>query len=76
MSSPSGDLRSPCIQPIQRVERANAVAEGLSNKFQQIKRMVYGFRNIEDFETAVYFPWGRLELYRHEGRKNLIHLDH
>lgn len=43
----------------------NAVAEGLNNKIQQIKEMVYGFRNIEHFKIAIYFHYGGLDLYPH-----------
>ena len=41
----------------------NAVSEGLNSKIQTIKKMAYGFRNLEHFKTAVYFHCGGLNLY-------------
>jgi len=41
----------------------NGVAEGLNSKIMTIKRKCCGFRNMENFKTAVYFHCGGLELY-------------
>jgi transposase len=41
----------------------NAVAEGLNSKIQTIKKRAYGFRNRENFKTAIYFNCGGLDLY-------------
>lgn len=41
----------------------NRMSEGLNGQIQNIKRMAYGFRNIKDFKTAIYFHWGGLDLY-------------
>lgn len=41
----------------------NAVSEGLNSKIQKIKQMACGFRNRENFKTAIYFHCGGLQLY-------------
>jgi transposase len=41
----------------------NATSEGLNSKIQTIKNMAAGFRNRENFKTAIYFHCGGLELY-------------
>jgi transposase len=41
----------------------NAVSEGLNSKIQTIKKMAYGFRNLDHFKTAIYFHCGGLQLY-------------
>lgn len=41
----------------------NAVAEGLNSKIMSIKRRAGGFRNPENFKTAIYFYCGGLDLY-------------
>lgn len=41
----------------------NAVAEGMNSKIMSIKRRVGGFRNRENFKTAVFFYCGGLQLY-------------
>lgn len=43
----------------------NAVAEGLNSKIQAIKRRVGGYRNKENYKTAIYFYCGGLQLYPH-----------
>jgi len=43
----------------------NAVAEGLNSKIMAIKRRVGGYRNRENFKTAIYFYCGGLDLYPH-----------
>lgn len=49
---------SYCDHPI-----TNAVAEGINSKVQSIKRRVGGFRNQENYKTAIYFYCGGLDLY-------------
>ena len=41
----------------------NAVSEGINAKIQGIKKMAYGFRNINNFKIAIYFHCGGLNLY-------------
>lgn len=41
----------------------NAVAEGINSKIMSIKRRVGGYRNRENFKTAIYFYCGSLDLY-------------
>jgi transposase len=41
----------------------NAVAEGLNSKIMAIKRRAGGFRNPDNFKTAIYFYCGGLSLY-------------
>ena len=43
----------------------NAVAEGLNSKIMAIKRRVGGYRNRENFKTAIYFYCGGLDLHPH-----------
>jgi len=40
----------------------NAVAEGLNSKIMSIKRRACGYRNKENFKTAIYFFCGGLDL--------------
>ena len=39
------------------------VAEGLNSKIMAVKRYACGFRNERNFETAIYFHCGGLDLY-------------
>ena len=41
----------------------NAVSEGLNSKIQTIKKMACGYRNRENFKTAIFFHCGGLHLY-------------
>lgn len=41
----------------------NAVAEDLNSKIQEIKKRACGFRNMENFKTAILFHCGKLQLY-------------
>jgi transposase len=41
----------------------NAVAEGINSKIMAIKRRVGGYRNRQNFKTAIYFYCGGLNLY-------------
>ena len=43
----------------------NATTEGLNSKIQWIKYTARGFRNRENFKTAIYFHCGGLDLYPH-----------
>jgi transposase len=43
----------------------NAVAEGTNSKIQEIKKRACGFRNIDNFTTAILFHCGKLNLYPH-----------
>ena len=52
------NLLSYCDHPI-----TNGVAEGLNSLIMTIKRKACGFRNIENFKTAIYFFCGGLQLY-------------
>jgi transposase len=45
----------------------NAVSEGLNSKIQTIKKKAYGFRNPDNFTTAIYFHCGGLDLYPTHG---------
>jgi transposase len=45
------------------VKVTNAVAEGLNSKIMAIKRRACGYRNVENFKTAIYFFCGGLDLY-------------
>ena len=41
----------------------NAVAEGLNSKIATIQKRACGFRNRDNFKTAIYFHCGGLDLY-------------
>jgi transposase len=41
----------------------NAVSEGINSAIQTIKKRAFGFRNPENFKTAIYFHCGGLDLY-------------
>jgi transposase len=41
----------------------NGVAEGINSKIMAIKRRVGGFRNIENYKTAIFFYCGGLDLH-------------
>lgn len=43
----------------------NAVAEGINSKIMAIKRRVGGYRNRENFKTAIFFYCGGLNLHPH-----------
>jgi len=43
----------------------NAVAEGINSKIMAIKRRVGGYRNKQNFKTAVFFYCGGLQLHPH-----------
>jgi transposase len=41
----------------------NAVSEGLNSKIMSIKRRAGGYRNLDNFQTAIYFHCGGLAMY-------------
>ena len=41
----------------------NAMSEGIASKIQALKKGANGFRNRENFKTAIYFHCGGLDLY-------------
>jgi transposase len=41
----------------------NAVAEGLNSKIATVQKRAYGFRNLDNFITAIYFHCGGLALW-------------
>ena len=43
----------------------NAMSEGLNAKVRWIKYTARGFRNHENFKTAIYFHYGALDCYPH-----------
>jgi len=52
------NILTHCFYPI-----TNGVAEGLNSKIMTIKRKACGYRNKENFKTAIYFFCGGLDLY-------------
>ena len=56
-------LRCPPVRGKSRI--TNATAEGLNSKIQWIRYTARGFRNRENFKTAIYFHCGGLDLYPH-----------
>jgi transposase len=41
----------------------NAMSEGIASKIQALKKTANGFRNRDNFKTAIYFHCGGLDLY-------------
>ena len=41
----------------------NALTEAVNSTIQKLKKMAYGYRNRENFKTAIYFHCGGLQLY-------------
>jgi transposase len=39
------------------------MSEGVAGKIQALKKAANGFRNRENFKTAIYFHCGGLDLY-------------
>jgi transposase len=46
----------------------NAVAEGINSKIQQVKSAARGFRNFENYRTAILFFCGKLDMYPQESQ--------
>ncbi|HJW92855.1 MAG TPA: transposase, partial [Thermoanaerobaculia bacterium] len=46
-----------------RFRISNAQAESLNGRIEKIKRIAHGYRNLENFKTAIYFHFGALDLY-------------
>lgn len=40
----------------------NAIAEGLNSKIATVQKMAYGYRNLENLKTAIYFHCGNLDV--------------
>jgi transposase len=55
--------RLPNILTYIKHQITNATSEGLNSKIQWIRYTARGFRNRENFKTAIYFHCGRLDLY-------------
>ena len=55
----------PNILTYLRHRITNATAEGLNSKIQWIRYTARGYRNRENFKTAIYFHCGGLDLYPH-----------
>jgi transposase len=55
----------PNVLTYLRHRITNATAEGLNSKIQWIRYTARGFRNRENFKTAIYFHCGKLDLYPH-----------
>jgi transposase len=49
----------------------NAVSEGINSAIQTIKKRAFGYRNPENFKTAIYFHCGGLDLYPTIGSHSL-----
>jgi transposase len=43
----------------------NAASEALNSKIQWIRHTARGFRNRQNFKTAIYFHCGGLDVYPH-----------
>lgn len=41
----------------------NAVSEGVNSAIRTIKKRAGGYQNVENFETAIYFHCGGIDLY-------------
>lgn len=46
----------------------NSKLEAVNARIQWVKKTARGFRNPENFEAAIYFYCGGLDLYPHESR--------
>lgn len=55
--------RLPNVLTYIKHQITNATSEGLNSKIQWIRYTARGFRNRENFKTAIYFHCGRLDLY-------------
>ena len=55
----------PNVLTYLRHRITNATAEGLNSTIQWIRYTARGFRNRENFTTAIYFHCGKLDLYPH-----------
>jgi hypothetical protein len=62
----------PNVLTYLRHRITNATAEGLNSTIQCIRYTARGFRNRENFKTAIYFHCGKLDLYPHRSRKNRL----
>ncbi len=46
-----------------RHQITNSVAEGINSKIMSVKRRACGFRNAENYKTAIYFHCGKLDVF-------------
>lgn len=46
-----------------RHQITNSVAEGINSKIMSVKRRACGFRNAENYKTAIYFYCGKLDVF-------------
>jgi transposase len=53
----------PNVLTYFRHRLTNAMSEGIASKIQALKKMANGFRNRDNFKTAIYFHCGGLDLY-------------
>jgi transposase len=58
----------PNIPTYLRHAIINAGLEAINAIIQWVKKTARGFRNPENFKTAIYFHCGGLDLYPHESR--------
>jgi transposase len=47
----------------------NALTESVNGKIQRLKRSAHGYRNVENFKTAIFFHCGGLDLHPHTHAK-------
>ena len=58
----------PNVLTYDRHRLTNAGLEAVNATIQWVKKTARGFRNAENFKTAIYFHCGGLNLYPHESR--------
>jgi transposase len=58
----------PNVLTYLRHRITNAGLEAVNATIQWVKKTARGFRNPENFKTAIYFHCGGLDLYPHESR--------
>jgi transposase len=58
----------PNLLTYLRHQLTNAGLEGVNAVIQWVKKTARGFRNAEDFKTAIYFHCGGPDLYPHQSR--------
>jgi transposase len=46
-------------------KQSNAFAERMNGSIQELKCIAKGFRNTDNFRTAILFHFGKLELFPH-----------
>jgi transposase len=53
----------PNVLTYHRHQLTNASLEAVNATIQWVKKTARGFRNVEDFKTAIYLHCGGLDLY-------------